>query len=69
MISEWLLTGRYLGLTVPVVNNIQVDDSGKFAKDVETAFFLPAEFQSNPPCPSDPDISVVYREPIRVVAR
>ncbi|XP_017296817.1 heme-binding protein soul4 [Kryptolebias marmoratus] len=62
--------GRYLGMTVPVVSNIQViDDSRTFDKDVETAFFLPAEFQSSPPRSSDPDISVVHREPIRVVAR
>lgn len=67
--SDWLFTGRYLGMTVPVLSTVQVDDSGTFEKDVETAFFLPTEFQSNPPCSADPDISVVYREPIRVVAR
>ncbi|KAM4584476.1 heme-binding protein soul4 [Odontesthes bonariensis] len=61
--------GRYLGMTVPVVSNILMEDGGAFQKNVETAFFLPAEFQSSPPRSSDPDIAIVYREPIRVVAR
>ncbi|XP_069022804.1 heme-binding protein soul4 [Embiotoca jacksoni] len=62
--------GRYLGMTVPVISNIHMMEDGKtFEKDVETAFFLPAEFQTNPPHSSDPDISIVFREPIRVVAR
>ncbi|KAM9363228.1 heme-binding protein soul4 [Symphorus nematophorus] len=62
--------GRYLGMTIPVVSNIHMmEDGNTFQKDVETAFFLPAEFQSNPPRPSDPDITIVHREPIRVVAR
>lgn len=57
-------------MTVPVVSSIQVmEDSGTFNKDVETAFFLPAEFQSSPPLPTDPDIMIVHREPIRVLAR
>lgn len=44
-------------------------DGVTFEKDVQTAFFLPAEFQTNPPRPSDPDITIVHREPLRVVAR
>ncbi|XP_026179663.1 heme-binding protein soul4 [Mastacembelus armatus] len=62
--------GTYLGMTVPVVSRIQMmDDGTTFDKDVETSFFLPAEFQNNPPQPFDPDITIVHREPIRVVAR
>ncbi|XP_072240070.1 heme-binding protein soul4 [Leuresthes tenuis] len=62
--------GRYLGMTVPVISNIHLmEDGNAFNKNVETAFFLPAEFQSSPPRSSDPDISIIYREPIRVVAR
>ncbi|XP_059186102.1 heme-binding protein soul4 [Centropristis striata] len=62
--------GRYLGMTVPVVSNIHVlKDGVSFDKSVQTAFFLPAEFQTDPPRPSDPDVVIVYREPIRVVAR
>ncbi|XP_051238689.1 heme-binding protein soul4 isoform X1 [Dicentrarchus labrax] len=62
--------GRYLGMTVPVISNIHMmEDGNTFEKDVQTAFFLPAEYQTNPPRPSDPDITIVHREPIRVVAR
>ncbi|XP_061584177.1 heme-binding protein soul4 [Cololabis saira] len=62
--------GRYLGMTVPVISSIQVmEDGNRFEKAVETAFFLPSEFQSRPPQPSDPDVSVVHRQPVRVVAR
>lgn len=57
-------------MTVPVVSNVHMmEDGNTFKKDVQTAFFLPAEFQTNPPRPSDPDITIVYREPIAVVAR
>uniref|UniRef100_A0A1A8KMF1 Heme-binding protein soul4 n=1 Tax=Nothobranchius kuhntae TaxID=321403 RepID=A0A1A8KMF1_NOTKU len=62
-------SGRYLDMTVPVVSSVQVMDDETFQRDVEMAFFLPAEFQSNPPQSSDPDVRVVYREPFRVVAR
>ncbi|XP_070683897.1 heme-binding protein soul4 [Pempheris klunzingeri] len=62
--------GRYLGMTVPVVSHIHMMEDGiTFEKDVQTSIFLPAEFQSDPPRPSDPDIIIVHREPIRVVAR
>uniref|UniRef100_A0A672FFZ2 Heme-binding protein soul4 n=1 Tax=Salarias fasciatus TaxID=181472 RepID=A0A672FFZ2_SALFA len=61
---------RYLGMTVPVISNVHMMADGvTFEKDVETAFFLPAELQSNPPQSSDPEISIVYREPLRVVSR
>uniref|UniRef100_A0A3B5M2Q2 Uncharacterized protein n=1 Tax=Xiphophorus couchianus TaxID=32473 RepID=A0A3B5M2Q2_9TELE len=62
-------SARYLGMTVPVVSSVQVIEDGKtFEKSVETAFFLPSEFQSSAPRSLDPDISVTYREPIRVIA-
>lgn len=65
-----MAAGRYLGMTVPVVSHIHMMDGGdKFKKDVQTRFFLPAQFQSDPPRPADPEISIVHREPIRVVAR
>lgn len=56
-------------MTVPVVSHIHMMDDGRFKKDVQTAFFLPAHFQTDPPRPMDPDITIVHREPIRVVAR
>lgn len=62
--------GRYLGMTVPVVSSVRMmEDKNTFGKDVQTAFFLPAEFQSDPPTPTDPDITIVHREPIRVITR
>ncbi|XP_034721797.1 heme-binding protein soul4 [Etheostoma cragini] len=62
--------GRYLGMTVPVINHVHMTPDGlSFEKDVQTSIFLPAEFQAEPPRPSDPDITIVYREPMRVIAR
>ncbi|KAM3624418.1 uncharacterized protein V6R79_023132 [Siganus canaliculatus] len=62
--------GRYLGMTVPVVSKIRkLKEGNAFEKDVETAFFLPGEFQNNPPQPCDSDITIVRREPIRVITR
>ncbi|KAL6111265.1 uncharacterized protein ACO6RY_20189 [Pungitius sinensis] len=62
--------GRYLGITVPVVTNVlMMEDGNALKKDVQTAYFLPAEFQTNPPQPLDSDITIVYREPIGVIAR
>ncbi|XP_038144210.1 heme-binding protein soul4 isoform X1 [Cyprinodon tularosa] len=62
-------SGQYLGMTVPVVSSIQMQDCETFEKKVETAFFLPARFQSNVPQSSDSDITITHREPFRVIAR
>lgn len=57
-------------MTVPVVSHIHLMEGGvSFNKEVQTAFFLPAQFQSDPPHPADSEVSIVHREPIRVVAR
>lgn len=57
-------------MTVPIISYIRMAKDGKtFEKDVETAFFLPAALQHSPPQSCDPDISIVYRQPIRVVTR
>ncbi|XP_010780580.1 heme-binding protein 1-like, partial [Notothenia coriiceps] len=61
-------TGRFLGLTVPVVTEVSADGLS-MQEVVRTSFFLPSEFQSVPPLPSDPDITIVQREPIRVLSR
>ncbi|KAL0159282.1 hypothetical protein M9458_043007, partial [Cirrhinus mrigala] len=61
---------RYLGMSIPVVNEITMADDGTtFRKDVLTAYYLPAEFQARPPEASDPDIRIVHRDTIRVIAR
>lgn len=56
-------------MTVPVISSVNLTDGNTFKKEVETAFYLPAEFQTNPPQPSDADIHILYREQIRVIAR
>lgn len=62
--------GCYLGMTIPIVNSIDmVEGSSTFEKDVLTAYYLPAEFQDNPPQPSDPEVTIVFRPPFRVLAR
>ncbi|XP_051978091.1 heme-binding protein soul4 [Xyrauchen texanus] len=63
-------TGRYLGMSVPIVNEIKISEDGsKFMKDVVTAYYLPAEFQTSPPEPTDPDITIIHWDTIRVIAR
>uniref|UniRef100_A0A8C1BM44 Heme-binding protein soul4 n=1 Tax=Cyprinus carpio carpio TaxID=630221 RepID=A0A8C1BM44_CYPCA len=44
-------------------------DGINFMKDVLTAYYLPAELQTRPPEPTDPDIRIVHRDAIRVIAR
>ncbi|KAK1171694.1 heme-binding protein soul4 [Acipenser oxyrinchus oxyrinchus] len=62
--------GRYLGMTVPILNEIQMAKNEKsFVRDILTAYYLPAEFQDKPPEPTDPDIQIVQRETVRVITR
>ncbi|XP_063058963.1 heme-binding protein soul4 [Engraulis encrasicolus] len=62
--------GRYLGMTVPVVAEFQLTETGtEFKKDVVTAYYLPAQFQNNPPQPTDNEISISHRDSIRVISR
>lgn len=57
-------------MSIPVVNEITMTDDGtNFRKDVLTAYYLPAEFQARPPEANDPDIRIVHRDSIRVIAR
>lgn len=62
--------GHYLGMTVPVVNGITMQEDGRgFESEVLTAYYLPAEFQANPPESPDPDIAIVHRDSVRVITR
>ncbi|KAG7276590.1 hypothetical protein CRUP_019640 [Coryphaenoides rupestris] len=62
--------GCYLGMTIPIVNSIDmVEASSTFEKDVLTAYYLPSEFQDNPPQPADPEVTIIFRPPFRVLAR
>ncbi|MBN3270710.1 HEBP1 protein, partial [Polyodon spathula] len=62
--------GRYLGMTVPILNEIRMaKDEKSFVRDILTAYYIPAEFQDYPPEPTDPDIQIVQRESIRVITR
>lgn len=64
------LAGLYLGMTVPVVNEISMlKDGSGFKSEVLTAYYLPAEFQANPPQSHDPDITIVHRDSVRVITR
>ncbi|NWJ03131.1 HEBP1 protein, partial [Crypturellus undulatus] len=62
--------GCYLGMTVPVLNEIHLTKEGtELAREVLTAFYLPGAFQQNTPIPTDPEIRIVERAPIRVITR
>ncbi|CAI5771157.1 Uncharacterized protein PODLI_1B018604 [Podarcis lilfordi] len=62
--------GRQLGMTVPVINEIHLNKEGtELLQEVITAYYLPEEFQPNPPLPLDPDIQIQERAPLRVISR
>ncbi|XP_078503397.1 heme-binding protein 1-like isoform X2 [Lissotriton helveticus] len=62
--------GRYLGMTVPVLNRIQMNENDTaFVGEVSTEFYLPAEFQQDPPLPQDPEVLIIDRESFRVISR
>ncbi|KAJ3614737.1 hypothetical protein NHX12_018307 [Muraenolepis orangiensis] len=62
--------GCNLGMTIPIVTNIHLKEDGRsFHKDVVTAYYLPSEFQADPPQPADPEVSIVFRPSFRVLAR
>uniref|UniRef100_A0A8D0G3L6 Heme-binding protein 1 n=1 Tax=Sphenodon punctatus TaxID=8508 RepID=A0A8D0G3L6_SPHPU len=62
--------GRYLGMTVPVLNEIHLSKEGtELLPDVITAYYLPGEFQLNPPLPMDPEIHIRERPPLHVITR
>ncbi|NWT48600.1 HEBP1 protein, partial [Rissa tridactyla] len=62
--------GCYLGMTVPVLNEIHLTKEGtELEREVVTAYYLPGEFQQNPPVPMDPEIHITERAPLRVITR
>ncbi|XP_055581508.1 heme-binding protein 1-like [Falco biarmicus] len=62
--------GCYLGMTVPVLNEIHLTREGTgLEREVVTAYYLPEEFQQNPPVPLDPEIHITERAPLRVITR
>ncbi|XP_059688910.1 heme-binding protein 1-like [Gavia stellata] len=62
--------GCYLGMTVPVLNEIHLTKEGtELEREVVTAYYLPGEFQQNPPVPTDPEIHITERAPLRVITR
>ncbi|KAF1590596.1 Heme-binding protein 1, partial [Eudyptes moseleyi] len=62
--------GCYLGMTVPVLNEIHLTKEGtELEREVLTAYYLPGEFQQNPPVPMDPEIHITERAPLRVITR
>ncbi|NXJ57758.1 HEBP1 protein, partial [Spizaetus tyrannus] len=62
--------GCYLGMTVPVLNEIHLTKEGtELEREVVTAYYLPGEFQQNPPVPMDPEVRITERAPLRVITR
>ncbi|XP_039573048.1 heme-binding protein 1-like isoform X1 [Passer montanus] len=62
--------GCYLGMTVPVLNEIHLTKEGtELEREVLTAYYLPGQFQQNPPVPMDPEIHITERAPLRVITR
>lgn len=68
--AHHLLAGCYLGMTVPVLNEIHLTKEGtELEREVLTAYYIPGEFQQNPPAPMDPEIHITERAPLRVITR
>lgn len=68
--AHHLPAGCYLGMTIPVLNEIHLTKEGtELEREVLTAYYIPGEFQQNPPTPVDPEIHITERAPLRVLAR
>ncbi|KAL0969603.1 hypothetical protein UPYG_G00229660 [Umbra pygmaea] len=52
-------SGSYLGMTIPILTVIRTDESHSvLSRDVTVAYYLPTEYQAQPPLPSDSDIRI-----------
>lgn len=51
--------GSYLGMTIPIVTVVRTDDTHTtLSRAVTVAYYLPAEHQTDPPRPHDPEIAI-----------
>ncbi|XP_028677545.1 heme-binding protein soul3 [Erpetoichthys calabaricus] len=58
-ICEQNSTGTYLGLTIPVVTIVHTEESRTvLSQAVTVAYYLPLEFQNQPPQPNDTEIMI-----------
>ncbi|XP_071381123.1 heme-binding protein 1-like [Centroberyx affinis] len=58
-ICEQNSSGRYLGMTVPIVTVVRTDEAQvSLSRDVTVAYYLPSHLQDEPPLPSDPEITM-----------
>ncbi|XP_055718558.1 heme-binding protein 1-like [Salvelinus fontinalis] len=52
-------SGSYLGMTIPILTVIRTDQNHSvLSRDVTVAYYLPTEYQVQPPLPSDTEISI-----------
>ncbi|XP_030627999.1 heme-binding protein 1-like [Chanos chanos] len=52
-------SGNYLGMTIPIITVVQVDDiRSTLLREVTVAYYLPQQYQDHPPQPLDPEISI-----------
>ncbi|KAK6306957.1 hypothetical protein J4Q44_G00221050 [Coregonus suidteri] len=52
-------SGSYLGMTIPILTVIRTDENHSvLSRDVTVAYYLPTEYQAQPPLPSDTEISI-----------
>ncbi|XP_061097152.1 heme-binding protein 1-like [Conger conger] len=52
-------SGHYLGITIPIVTVVRMDEScSVLCRDVTVANYLPSQHQAQPPLPLDPDIAL-----------
>uniref|UniRef100_A0A674A3S0 Heme-binding protein soul3 n=1 Tax=Salmo trutta TaxID=8032 RepID=A0A674A3S0_SALTR len=58
--DSWLfMSCPYLGMTIPILTVIRTDENHSvLSSDVTVAYYLPTEYQAQPPQPSDIEISL-----------
>lgn len=54
-----LPTGVYMGMTIPIVTVVQTDASrSALTREVTVAYYIPQQYQDQPPLPFDLDITI-----------
>ncbi|XP_029454328.1 heme-binding protein 1-like isoform X2 [Rhinatrema bivittatum] len=69
-ICEQNSAGLYLGMTIPILTTVHINETqSELTNSVTVAYYLPSQYQEQPPQPSDSDIIIEDWPPTVVYAR